>query len=301
MCLCVYVRIHEYLFIYLEHVLNGVTQQPISLLDFRYYLLKKEHSAENLEFHYWLQSYKTRFNDLPEARKSLAPPPTETLDPDFCKVPNEKNYANLNQPFRDEIEATVKTYFNSESLKALNLPSNIINYTAYCSNGTTHPDVFEEAYAYIYKFMEEKSLKQFIHLAVQNIQYSFIVYQYTIAAVSLLVTAMFLFNSITLNMSRWSRLALFFLIFFLVSGFLAGRSGFCMMRSCSNLRQVPIYMSHLADPAQQAGGKPSRANRVQTQDLECNTKPCRDLSKVMDKEVIKYNKVSVLILFLFSR
>lgn len=287
---CFYTFTYLFFFLFVEHVLNGVTKDPISLYNFRLYVLNKEHSAENLEFHYWYQSYKHRFSELPQDQQRLSGPPAATLDPEFSKVSDEKNYKNLNQPFREEVEATIKTYFNTESLKALCLPPNIIEYTIYSSNETTHPDVFEAAYEQIYNFMQEKSLKQFIHQAVQNVRYGYIVFQYTCSCINLAMIPMFLFNSFSMHMSRWSRLFLFMFTFNFFLGFLSGRAGFCILRSLLHVRQVPAYMILLSDQMKQA--KSSKSNRVDQQDLESNQKPIhRNLTKILDYQVIKFHRV----------
>lgn len=61
----------------LEQILNGTTKQPISLEDFRLYLLNKDHTIHNLDFHFWFIDYKKRFNELPEEEMAKSPAPKE--------------------------------------------------------------------------------------------------------------------------------------------------------------------------------------------------------------------------------
>lgn len=276
----------------IEHVLNGATKEPISLNDYRLYVQKKEHSGENLEFHYWLQNYKRRFDALPADQKERSPPPTEKLVSNFSKTPDEK-VNNSGQPFREEVNTTIEAFFNIESLKALNLPSHISDYTVYCSSQTTHPDVFEAAYEQIYTFMKERSVKQFIHYSVQNIRNGYVVFQLAYGAISFALIPMLLFNTYSMHMSRWSRAFLFMFVFFCCLGVLSAKSGFCILRSLFKVRQVPAYNISLADKQQPT--KLVRLNRVEQQDLESNNKQVNiNLTQVLEKEVIKYHRVSVI-------
>lgn len=272
-----------------EHVLNGATKEPISLNDYRLYVEKKEHSGENLEFHFWLQSYKRRFDALPDDQKQRSPPPTEKLVSNFSKLPDEK-VNNSGQPFREEVDATIAAFFNIESLKALYLPSHISDYTIYCSSETTHPDVFEAAHEQIYTFMKERSVKQFMHYSVQNVRNGFVVFQLAYGGVSFAMIPMLLFNTYAMHMSRWSRSFLFMFVFLACLGVLSAKSGFCILRSLFNVRQVPAYNISLSD--QQKPTKLVRLNRVEQQDLENNKKQeSKNLTQVLEKEVIKYHRV----------
>lgn len=252
-----------------------------------------------MEFHYWFQSYKRRFHDLPEDQKHKSPQPTEKLVSNFSKAPNEKgNYSS--QPFREEIDATIEAFFNIESLKALNLPTNITNYTIYCSSETTHPDIFEAAHEQIYTFMKEKSVKQFIHYAVQNIRNGYIVFQLAYGAISFALIPMLLFNTYSMHMSRWSRAFLFMFVLLFCLGVLSARTGFCILRSLFKVRQVPAYNISLLD--QQKPTKLIKLNRVEQQDLENNNKQqAKDnLTQVLEKEVIKYHRVSELLCYCYT-
>ncbi|GJE87465.1 regulator of G protein signalling domain-containing protein [Phanerochaete sordida] len=59
----------------LDDVLSGDTCAPISLPDFDAYLAHREHSAENLRFVVWYQSYRRRFFALPPAQQRRSPGP----------------------------------------------------------------------------------------------------------------------------------------------------------------------------------------------------------------------------------
>lgn len=59
----------------LTDILDRKTCPPISLDDFRLYLLHKERSIENLQFYVWYEDYKRRFNALPPDQQALSPPP----------------------------------------------------------------------------------------------------------------------------------------------------------------------------------------------------------------------------------
>ncbi|KAI9139456.1 hypothetical protein BKA69DRAFT_1168312 [Paraphysoderma sedebokerense] len=56
----------------LPAVLQGQTQHPFSLDNFRKYLLHK-HSSENLDFYLWLIEYRIKFQNLPQPVKDLYP------------------------------------------------------------------------------------------------------------------------------------------------------------------------------------------------------------------------------------
>ncbi|KAI8076625.1 uncharacterized protein B0P05DRAFT_545234 [Gilbertella persicaria] len=280
----------------LEHVLNGVTKQPISLYDFRLYLQNKEHTAENLEFHYWYQDYKRRFEALPDIKKAKSPPPEEPFRPDFDKEPNSSDRKDY-QPFRTEIDATLKTFFHKgDSLKELFLDPSVLSYTLCAAAKTTHPDVFEPAYHQTYKFMRETSFKNFIHVGVQNVRYGFVVAELTMGCLNLSLLPMVLFNTFAMHMSRWTRLFVFALIFTFVSMILCGRTGFCLVRCLFKRRQVPDFIcAQYFASSKNDNKRASRwfKGRVEaSDDLESNSKEeKRDLTPILDQQVVKYGRV----------
>lgn len=262
------------------------------------YLSKKEHTAENLEFHYWYQDYKKRFAALPQDQKSRSPPPKEPITPEFNKVLErgsdyelKRSYANNEQPFRSEVDIVLKTYFHIDSLKELYVHDHVLKYTLYYGAETTHPDVFEAAYQQTYHFMATTSFHNFIHVAVQNIRYPAIVGILTVGCICLALIPMTLFNTFVAHARRCSRAIIFGFAFMFFTCLLSGRTGTCMMRAMIKKRQVPDYMD-----GEYIKKKASKQNNTRVeadhQDIENNKPYEKSLTPVLDYEVVKYSRVS---------
>ncbi|KAM3581986.1 hypothetical protein VKS41_005427 [Umbelopsis sp. WA50703] len=169
--------------------------------EFKLFLQNKEHSAENLDFYYWYLDYSERFYNLPEHERVCSQPPAdkpsvasyalplETLikQPSIRSSRNsDETSTNLNadkqstvvnekdprnQPFREEVNAVLRTFFNYDSEKELNIDGYLRRYIVYYANRTTHPDVFAACHDKVYQIMEQASLRNFLHHALQNIRY----------------------------------------------------------------------------------------------------------------------------------
>lgn len=72
------------------------------------------------------------------------------------------------QPFREECLHVMHTFFRPESSKALRIDKAMRRATAIRLGQSTHPDVFADAYEYIYNRIENVSLPQFILVASTN-------------------------------------------------------------------------------------------------------------------------------------
>jgi hypothetical protein len=299
---------------FIDHVLSGITCQPISLQDFRYYLQNKEHSAENLDFYFWYLDYKNRFDKLPEFEKAKSPPPKERPSPArvnfLAKIDKDlKVYDSTNinydeekdaigefqetvifeQPFRDEINTVIQTFFHEDSFKELNIEGYMSRYIIFYGNQTTHPDVFIEAHEHIYNILKTSSFKSFIHYAVQNIRYGYNIIQYAGACFNFVHIPLILYYTFSHHLSRWYRLTLFWFTFFFAASLLSNRADFCTIRGVLNFRQVPLYELAEYD-----------VNRGIDQDFKKDTgdvekigdnKP-RDMTALIDPNVLKYTRVS---------
>ncbi|KAI8386917.1 hypothetical protein BD560DRAFT_295646, partial [Blakeslea trispora] len=132
--------------------------------DFRYYLLNKEYSGENLDFYFWYLDYSARFNCLSEEEKAKSPPPKEKPTPASYNLPlHELKKKQLDQPFRDEINAVLRTFFHIDSYKELNIEGWMSKHAVYYGCQTTHPEAFADVHDHIYNIMKTSSLKNFLH------------------------------------------------------------------------------------------------------------------------------------------
>ncbi|CEP10558.1 hypothetical protein [Parasitella parasitica] len=305
--------------VHIDHVLNGTTCQPISLKEFQFFLQNKEHSAENLDFYFWYLGYKKRFEKLSEDEKAKSPPPKERPSPGI--IYNNPNKANKDdkqvaeeqekqnqlieqQPFREEIEAIILTFFHEDSFKELNLDSYLSRYVTYYSQQTTHPDIFEDVHQHIYNILKTSSFPNFIHHATQNIRYTFYVIEYAGVFFNLLHIPVVLYYTYSHHMSRWYRLSLFWFCFFFSTSLLSGRAGFCTIRGFANFRQVPLY--EFSEYKVERGtvekfikngpvGLPLQLQEQQLlpeQDAEKTgkKKKKKSLTEILDPEVLKYGR-----------
>lgn len=279
--------------------------------EFKLFLQNQEHSAENLDFYYWYLDYSERFFNLPEhERSSSLPPmdkpsvasyalPLETLikQPSICSARNsaepasdccsEKDSSEVNekgpgnQPFREEINAVLRTFFNYDSEKELNIDGYLRRYIVYYANRTTHPDVFAACHEKVYQIMEQSSLRNFLHQALQNIRYDGILFRYSMGFLFLLCVALNLTLTFLFHTSRWFRLFVFPCTFGCMFYILSGRAGMCFRRALRNKRQVPLYELDQEHTDQMTNHK------RKTLDIESVS----DIKSIIDPHVLNYNKV----------
>jgi hypothetical protein len=295
----------------LDHVLGGTTCQPISLQDFRFYLQYKEHTAENLDFYFWFIGYRNRFNALSEEEKAKSPPPKESPSPGFLytkdKSDSEENKDSegqlkkelkyWDQPFREEIDAILQTFFHEDSFKELNIEGYMNKYTTFYSTQTTHPDIFEDVHAHIYNILKTSSFTNFIHYGTQNIRYTFSVIEWGGAIFNFVHLPMILYYTYAHHMCRWYRLSLFWFSFFFSVSTLSGRAGFCTVRGVMKFRQVPVY--EFSEYKVERGLVEKFIKKDEElavdDDLEKNAKPKQGMTQIIDPEVLKYGRVSTIL------
>ncbi|CAO3610476.1 unnamed protein product [Mucor hiemalis] len=289
--------------VHIDHVLSGTTCQPISLQDFRFYLQYKEHTAENLDFYFWFIGYRNRFNALSDEEKAKSPPPKERPSPGFVygKGKGEKDeeeddlkkdIKHWDQPFREEIDAIVQTFFHEDSFKELNIEGYMNKYTTFYSTQTTHPDIFLDVHEHIYNILKTSSFTNFIHYGTQNIRYTFAVIQYGGAIFNFVHIPMILYYTFSNHMCRWYRMSLFWFSFFFAASVLSGRAGFCTIRGIMKFRQVPIYefSEYKVERGVLEKFIKNGEEVVIEQDLEKNQKPKTGMTQIIDPEVLKYGR-----------
>lgn len=269
-------------------------------------MLNKEHSAENLDFYFWYLDYRRRFLNLPEEEQAKSPPPKERataasydlpLDDlkkknvekhadfaDMNAIPSELEYeTESNQPFRDEVDAVLRTFFHVDSYKELNIQGYMSRHALYYGCQTTHPDVFLDVHEHVYLIMKTSSLKNFVHYALQNMRYSWIILHYVGGFFNFLHLPMILFYTFANHMSRWYRLTLFPFTFFFAVSILSGRAGFCTIRAALKIRQVPMYE---IDQYHVIQGKAEKF------DMKKDIESQKNITQVIDPHVLQYSRVS---------
>ncbi|KAI9013953.1 hypothetical protein CLU79DRAFT_381083 [Phycomyces nitens] len=290
--------------VHLDHILTGSTCSPISLQDFRSFLQLKEHTAENLDFYYWYIGYCERFKQLSDEEKEMSPPPTEKPHPKNTKQlpameekqnkcnmfgePDGNNPENLSsfvtapgaekQPFRDEVNTVLRTFFHPDSFKELNVIGYQNRYTVYWGTRTTNPEVFEDAHQHIRQLMEKSSLKNFVHHAVQNIRYSWIMLHYIGTFVNFMHVVSVFYYTYTHHMCRWYRIPIFPFTFLFLMSLLSGRSGFCTIRGSMKFRQTPLYELDLR-----------KSDGMKKADIESIS----DLTSIIDSNVIRKQRTMI--------
>ncbi|CAO3638292.1 unnamed protein product [Mucor fragilis] len=249
--------------VHIQQVLSGQTQQPISLEDFRLFLLNKEHTIQNLEFHVWLLDYRKKFEALPEHEKAKSPPPKEgasegsihlplenlliksdeeTKDPTVISPIDDVLYKTTpGQPLRAELDSALQTFFYPNSFKELNIEPWRSRYVLYNACYTTHPDVFLNAHEYIYGYLNERSLRHFMHHALQNVRYSAVIFFYCISVFLVFQTPLLLYTTYSLHAPRVYRWPVVLISFISALLFASGRSGLCPTRALLGNRMVPLF------------------------------------------------------------
>ncbi|KAI8639454.1 hypothetical protein BD408DRAFT_445933 [Parasitella parasitica] len=246
----------------LEQVISGQTQQPIGLEDFRLFLLNKEHTVQNLEFHLWLMEYRKKFDALPEHEKAKSPPPKETASAGSANLPLEELmlqteevkdltlFSPVNdvlykttpgQPLRTELDSALQTFFYPNSFKELNIEPWRSRYVLYNACYTTHPDVFLDVHDYIYDYLNRVSLRHFLHHALQNVRYSAVIFFYAISIFLAFQSPLLLYMTYSLHAPRIFRWPIIVISFLSALLFASGRSGLCPTRALLGNRMIPLY------------------------------------------------------------
>lgn len=293
----------------LVHVLSGTTCQPVSLQDFRFYLQYKEHTAENLDIYFWFIGYRNRFNAMSVEEKIKSPSPKERPSPGFMCAKDKgsdgskkdddeeelkKELKYWDQPFREEVDAIVQTFFHEESFKELNIEGYVNKYSTGYSTQTTHPDIFEDVHEHVYNILKTSSFPIFIHYATQNVRYTFAVIQYGGAIFNFVHLPMILYYTYAHHMCRWYRLSLFWFSFFFSVSVLSGRAGFCTVRGVMKFRQVPVYefSEYKMERGRVEKFIKKHGEQFVDDDLEKNSKPKQGMTQIIDPEVLRYGRVS---------
>lgn len=311
--------------LHIEQVLNGTTKQPISLEDFRLFLLNKDHTIHNLDFHLWFIDYKKRFNELSAEEKAKSPAPKEgpsansvnlplddflIVKPDLAPKDNPTGFSpgindiyktTQGQPFRAEIDSVLRTFFHPDSFKELNVELYRSRFVLYNGCISTHPDIFEDVDEYIYNYMNEITLRRFLHFALQNIRYSVTFFYYALMFFPGLQAIMYCGMTYYMHAPRIYRWPVVVIAFWSPFFLASARSGVCAFRALV-LKSHMIHIYELSEYKnwKRKGNHTSKYRRSKKlKDVEDQTKN-RNWNKTLDPMVIKYNRRIVAHMFMFS-
>ncbi|KAH8553629.1 hypothetical protein BGW37DRAFT_486472 [Umbelopsis sp. PMI_123] len=145
------------------------------------------------------------------------------------------------QPFREEVELVLKTFFTPSSDKEINLEGYLRQYVLRNSKYTTHPDVFEPVRDKVYETIERSSLRNFVNYALQNINHSDVIIRYALAVACALLIAMILIVTFVLKVPRWYRIFIFPLLIVMIISIISAVQGVCFHRALGNRREPHAY------------------------------------------------------------
>lgn len=265
---------------------------------------------ENLDFYYWYLDYRERFRSLSDLEKAKSPMPREKARPaashtvtmdsaiGFGNENEERTAEELSsqnvdhtgthgsdfQPYRDEINAVLKTFFDDDSFKELNLEQSLKKYVKHHACRTTHPEVFAEVFEHINWVLGHSSLPNFLHNAILNIRSGWVAFYYVLAFINIIHVPMIYYMTFTGHMSRLYRLPILWFAFGGISSFFTARIGFCTFRGLFKRRQIPLYELDDIQAARVSTEKYTRTNGAQN---------VTHLTTILDPNVRKHNIVSV--------
>jgi hypothetical protein len=98
-----------------------------------------------------------------------------------------------------------------------------------------------EVHDHVCNIMRTSSLKDFVHHALQNMRYSWIIFHYIGADFNFLHILIILYYIFSHHTSRWYRLPLFPFTFLFALSILSGPAWFCTIRAAMKIRMVPMY------------------------------------------------------------
>ncbi|KAL0137915.1 hypothetical protein V8B55DRAFT_1599503 [Mucor lusitanicus] len=235
--------------VHIQQVLNGQTQQPISLEDFRMFLLNKEHTIQNL-------NSTKKFEALPEHEKAKSPPPKEGASEGSIHLPLENLLIKSDEETKDptvfspindvlykttRLDSALQTFFYPNSFKELNIEPWRSRYVLYNACYTTHPDVFLNAHEYIYGYLNERSLRHFMHHALQNVRYSVVMFFYMISFFAAFQSPLLFIHNVQSACTSYLRWPIIVISFISALLFASGRSGLCPTRALLGNRMIPHF------------------------------------------------------------
>lgn len=199
-----------------------------------------------------------------------------------------KKYANLNlnldpksQPYRDEIDAMLRTFFSDNSPQELNVAGHVAEYARCHSKYTTHPDVFAQVDECVLQNMQSSSLQSFLNHALENINYDGKVFRWSAACG--FFTAFLLTNIIVFSMHypRWWRIFGLPFAFFAVVYVVSAQTGVCFTRAMNKQRELHDY--------ELLGIPPYKPDETKPHDKSS----LNEWKKVVDPLVLKFNMVTI--------
>ncbi|KAL7326547.1 hypothetical protein PS15p_208872 [Mucor circinelloides] len=207
--------------------------------------------------------YRKKFEALPQHEKAKSPPPKESASEGSINLPLEnlliktdeetKNptvFSPINdvlykttpgQPLRAELDSALQTFFYPNSFKELNIEPWRSRYVLYNACYTTHPDVFLNAHEYIYDYLNQRSLRHFIHHALKNVRFSVVIFFYCISMFLAFQAPLLLYMTYSMHAPRIFRWPIILISFICGLLFTSGRSALCPTRALLGNRMIPLY------------------------------------------------------------
>ncbi|KAI8584622.1 hypothetical protein K450DRAFT_217188 [Umbelopsis ramanniana AG] len=185
------------------------------------------------------------------------------------------------QPFRDEVELVLKTFFTSSSDKELNIDGYLRQYVLHNSKYTTHPDIFEPVRDKVYETIERSSLRNFVNYALQNINHGGVIVRYLLAATCAVLIAIVLIITFVLKVPRWYRIFIFPLLIGMVICSISANQGVCFQRAMGHRRDPHAYELVSNDQVDDPFSQEFKFSDVESQS--------EDFKAVKDPLVRRYN------------
>lgn len=189
------------------------------------------------------------------------------------------------QPFRQEVEMVLKTFFTPSSDKEINIEGYLRQYVLHNSKYTTHPEIFEPVRDKVYETIERSSLRNFVNYALQNVNHNGVIVRYVIAAVAAACVAVVLIVTFVLRVSRWYRMCILPLMIGVIICSISAKRGVCFQRAFFNRRQLHEY-----ELINNENANSSYTQKFRVSDVE---NVSENLHIVQDPMVKNYNRVSI--------
>ncbi|GAB5585270.1 hypothetical protein Unana1_00170 [Umbelopsis nana] len=209
---------------------------------------------------------------------------------EMTTVPSpESYYQGTNpdtQPFRQEVELVLKTFFAQSSDKELNIEGYLRQYVLHNSKYTTNPEVFEPVRDKVYETIERSSLRNFVNYALQNVNHNGVILRWSLAALCAVCVVVLLIVTFVLHVSRWYRVIILPLMVLLIVCGISAKRGVCFQRAMSNRRQLHHYELIENDNMNHSFLQKSKVGDVES--------ISKNLHIVQDPHVKRYNMTLVL-------
>lgn len=219
-------------YITFDELINNCTCSPITINDFRNYLIYR-HADENLDYYIWYINYCKKFEKLEKEEKDLSP--------DFVIKDVIKDINPDNQPYRKDINNIIKLFFTNNSRKELNISQKNLSELLIQYKYTTNPIIFKKIFKEIDILIRYNLFQDYINIKSNSITSFTKVWRISMGIFLFIIYCLFIGLMYYKNVSRWVRLSLSPFLLYVIGLLVFSYIGVCSILNLQKRRELMIW------------------------------------------------------------